>query len=163
MVWRVRLFVALQPHGLFVFFPTKQPIVEISPPPRPPFPRPSPQGTPEARPSPILRCLSRPRGAALCLAPGRSGGAATLPWARGAAGEGRWGECCRGGGTKGRLYFLSVSVRRCRSAPRLVGLVGPAAGLRARWPTTRRGQPLLCLSTTIFSSSCPSPFLPSNR
>jgi len=41
--------------------------------------------------------------------PRRSGGAATLPWAHGiAAGERRWGECYWGGGTKGRLYFLSV-------------------------------------------------------
>ena len=39
----------------------------------------------------------------------RSGGAAAARWAHGiAAGEGRWGECYRGGGTKGRLYFLSV-------------------------------------------------------
>ena len=84
-----------------------------------PFPRPSPQGTPEALPSPLLRCLSRPRGAALCLAPGRFGGVAILPWARHRhwrgvdAGVGRWGECCRGGDTKGRLYFLSVLRLAC--------------------------------------------------
>jgi hypothetical protein len=50
--------------------------------PKPPFPRPSPQGTLEASASPILRSMSRPRFAALRLAVRRSG---SLPLRAGAA------------------------------------------------------------------------------